>query len=816
VVLKSDQPNDQTTPVVIGVSESTGPVRRLLPGRGCIQASSPSRPYTPAPKRTKIRLRGWNACFKRLFETRTERLMATTDSDEAMLEAATSSPTETRNRLLDAAEALFAEHGFHGVSLRQLTGAAGVNLAAVNYHFGSREALISEVFGRVLGPINEQRLRLLDALEADAAATGEPVPVERILDAAFRPVVLDLPGSNAAAERFLRLAGACMSEKAEHSPEMMRRVFREVSDRFVAALSRALPHLERKDVFWRMHFAIGVLLHALTQGDRLAMLSDGLCDRPEPEETMAQMIAFTVAGMQAPAADSKAQRKRAASRVALLALLLGLGAVGCSATPPPDASDLAEIGEVPKAWTTKQGAVSDETGSDRKPAALPLADRDWVRRFGDARLDGLVSEALVHNKDLKVAAARMEEAGANARIAGANLYPQADGLFRGSRQKRNFIGFPFGPDAGAGGGGGGQSAFSNLNNEFGLSIDLSWEIDLWGRIRAGQSAMLSEYQATEADRAAAELSIAGQVTKGWFALQEAREQLELAERTVEVFQKTEKAVKDRFEAGIGEAGQNLASQLRLSMVDIETARANLEARREAVKRAARQIEGLLGQYPAGTIEAAGGLPKMPGTPPAGMPGDLLDRRPDLHAAERRLAGADRRLVEAKRMLLPAISLSGSTGTSSEQIGDLLDSDFSIWSIAGNAAQPILKGGVIKEGIVLRRAEIKRAAAEFEKTALTAFTEVENALTAEQSLAKREAALRSAADLALQAYTSASEEFAAGTGDILTMLTAQDRLFIQRSRLIGIRRERLDNRVDLHLALGGGFSVAEPSVAAVAP
>ena len=123
----------------------------------------------------------------------------------------------------------------------------------------------------------------------------------------------------------------------------------------------------------------------------------------------------------------------------------------------------------------------------------------------------------------------------------ADLSPQAQGLFRGSRQKRNFIGFPFGPDAG-----GGDSVFSNLNNEFGLSLDLSWEVDLWGRIRAGQSAALSELQATEADRAAAELSIAGQVTRAWFGLLEAREQVVLAEKTLEIFQKTEQAVRDRF------------------------------------------------------------------------------------------------------------------------------------------------------------------------------------------------------------------------------------------------------------------------------
>ncbi|MBL9154344.1 MAG: efflux transporter outer membrane subunit [Verrucomicrobiales bacterium] len=728
--------------------------------------------------------------------------------------AAAPSASETRERILDAAEDLFAEHGFQGVSLRQITGMAGVNLAAVNYHFGSREALVMEVYSRVLGPINEQRLRLLDALEASAERAGTPVTVEGVLDAAFRPVMIDLPGSSETAPRFLRLAGACLSEKQDHSPEMMRRVFREVTERFVAALGRALPHLNEADVFWRLHFTVGVLLQALTQGDRLEWLSAGRCRVSDPAETMSQLIAYAAGGLKAPAVARK--KGRSPVMPALAGLLLALGAVGCAATPPPDAAGLADLGEVPEGFAMKQGSIGDDTLSDRKsaPAAVLLADHEWVRGFGDERLTALVSEALSGNKDLKVAAARLEAAGANARIAGADLYPQANGLARGSRQKRNFIGFPIGPDTGGGDGGG---VFTNLNNEFGLSIDLSWEIDLWGRIRAGQGALLSEYQASEADRAGAELSIAGQVAKSWFALQEAREQLALAERTVTVFQQTEKAVRDRFEAGIADAARNQAAQLRLSMVDIETARANLEARREAVTRAARQIELLLGRYPSGAVEGRGSLPKMPGRPPAGMPGDLLDRRPDLHAAERRLAAADRRLVEAKRAMLPAISLSGSTGTSSEQIEDLLDSNFSIWSLAGNAAQPLLTGGRLREGVVLRKAGIQQAAAEFEKAALTAFGEVENALTAETSLAAREESLRKAADLAGEAYDSAVAEFVAGTGDILTLLTAQDRQFLQRSRLIALRRERLDNRVDLHLALGGGFSAErKASAAAEAP
>lgn len=700
---------------------------------------------------------------------------------------------ETRERILDAAEALFAQDGFQSVSVRQITGEAGVNVAAVNYHFGSREALISEVLSRVLDPINRERLRLLDAYEAEAE--GEPVGVEKIVEAAFRPVVLDMASLHDDASRVLRLHGQCLSERSEHFPETLQRIFQRVTDRFVEAFRRALPDLSDEDIYWRMHFAGGTLLYALTQGDRLVAMSGGRVDTSDPEETMAQLLAWAVAGMSAepPPRERRAGKAATGSAMAMiLAALVSLTGAACSAVSPPDATEAADVGEVPEKWAEQPGAASAD-----------LAGRDWVATFGDRELESMVEEALVNNRDLKAAAARVEIAQANARIAGADLFPQAQGVFRGARQKRSFIGFPFG-----GGEEGGEGAvFSNLNNEFGLNVDLSWEIDLWGRIRAGQAAMISESEAVSADRAAAELSIAGQVAKSWFALQEAQEQVKLARSAREGFRDTERAIRDRFEAGVGNEGQNLASQLRLAMVDVETATEVLEQRQDEVERVARRIELLMGKYPAAAVKSSGGLPRPPAPPPAGMPAVLLDRRPDLHAAERRLASADQRLVEAKRALLPSISLTGSSGTTAEQVEDLLNSDFSIWSLAGSAVQPLLVGGRLRQGVRLKRAEVVRAAAEFEQTALTAFGEVENALASERSLEKRQAALERASDLAHEAFERASEEFTDGTGDILTMLTAQQRYFQQRSQLITIRRLRLENRVDLHLALGGGFTVA---------
>jgi outer membrane protein TolC len=201
---------------------------------------------------------------------------------------------------------------------------------------------------------------------------------------------------------------------------------------------------------------------------------------------------------------------------------------------------------------------------------------------------------------------------------------------------------------------------------------------------------------------------------------------------------------------------------------------------------------------------------MPSGPPAGVPASLLDRRPDLVAAERRLAAADRKYAAARLLILPTIRLTGSGGTASEMVENLIDRNFSVWSLASSAVQPILSGGSIKYGVRLRRSEIAEAASNYEKLVLVAFREVEDALDLEQFLARREALLVKAVDLADDAYEKATQEFVDGVGDILTLLSAQQRKVQSEAQLITIRRLRLDNRVDLHLALGGDYRARKKS------
>lgn len=700
----------------------------------------------------------------------------------------TSAPaSDTRKRILDATESLIAENGFRNISLRQITRSAEVNIAAVNYHFGSREALIGEVLARVIKPINQQRLRLLDL--AEARHTG-PVPLEEILEALHRPVVAERQSSPHQTPVYLRLAGRCLAEPPENFSETLKNLFREVIARFMTATRASLPHLDDASIFWRMHFSVGTMIYALTHEDRLPLFSDGIIEASDPEDTLSRLIEFTAAGLRAGTIPATSSVPRpGVMRRARVTTALGLAAAcfmsSCESMSPPDAKSFADV-KAPAHWIA---------GSTYRPAHYP--DHHWIENFKAPDLAGFVKSVMENNRDLKAAQSRIEIARANARIVGADLYPQIGGQFSGQRSAQNFIGLPI-PGAPPG------SILSSQNNQFGLSLDMSWELDLWGRIRAAKSAVVAEFEASQFDRSTAELSLAGQAAKTWFALAESKDQVELARNAISTFSETEAAIRDRFENGIEENGQNLASQLLLAEADVANAKDALASRQELVGRSARQLEVLAGTYPAGAAGASARLPDLPGKVPADLPATLLDRRPDLAAAERRIASADKRLLEAKRSLLPAISLTGSYGSTSEDISDLLNGDFSIWSIAGNLAQPILQGGRLRANISKRDSERDLAATEFEQAALTAFAEVENALASEAFLTRRVEALADSSRLALAAYRRSLEEFELGTGDILTVLASQQRLFTTRSQWINVRRLRLDNRIDLYLALGGSF------------
>lgn len=465
-------------------------------------------------------------------------------------------------------------------------------------------------------------------------------------------------------------------------------------------------------------------------------------------------------------------------RHAIFLLLAALVLGGCAVPPPPNSEPLDL--DVPAAWT-------------HEAPTAPIKGDPWWTALGSAALDSLIREALDANRDLDAAVANVEAARANATIAGAGRWPQVNGNLQGSRAKQIFVGLPIG-----------SGVLSSLTNSFGLSVQASWELDLWNRLGLQERAALAEAQASEADLAAARLSVAGQVARTWLALTELEHQRALAARTAEAFRNTLQIARDRYDRGL-----TGPVDVHLTRTQTENTEALLALRENQLQQTARQLEALLGRYPKGALQGDGAFPDAVAAVPAGLPADLVLRRPDLVAAERRLVASQARTGVARRDLLPRLTLTGSTGTTSNQLGDLLDGDFGVWSIAGSLLQPLFQGGRLRAQVRASAAAEDAALARWAQSVLNAFADVESALAADGLLAEREGHLAAALESSTRAWRLAEDRYRQGIGNLLSVLDAQRGALTAESELIAVRSARLQTRVDLHLALGGGF---DPSAA----
>lgn len=224
-----------------------------------------------------------------------------TDLANPGIAAAQDLPVDTKERILDVAGHLFAERGFDGVSMRDLTREAEVNLAAVNYHFGGKEALISAVLSRHVRAINRERLARLDAAESAVDGQGV-VELESVMDIFFRPALMHGHGSPGATDVFFRLAGRCLADEGEHVPESLADEFREAAQRFVAATRRCVPGLSAEDALWGLFFSGGTLIYLMSKSRFLTAISEGRCNVDDRETTMRRLVAYNVAGLRALAA----------------------------------------------------------------------------------------------------------------------------------------------------------------------------------------------------------------------------------------------------------------------------------------------------------------------------------------------------------------------------------------------------------------------------------------------------------------------------------------------------------------------------------
>ncbi len=429
-----------------------------------------------------------------------------------------------------------------------------------------------------------------------------------------------------------------------------------------------------------------------------------------------------------------------------------------------------------------QIAVQSLTPQPRNWAELAPADlpsTDWVGSFNDPQLSALVTEALSANTDIGAALYRLEAARARIEIADAERLPSLNGAAQGSRNQNI-------------GAGSGVTGFSG-----GLSA--SWEVDIWGRIRDDISSSQAQAAASQADYAAVRLSIASQVAQSWFGLIEARLLEELSVNDVETQERALRLTQRRFESGL-----TGSSDVRLARSALASSQALQASRRQSLSAQKRALEVLLRRYPAEELTARQDLPELPGLSGAATPAYVLGRRPDLLAAERRLAAQGLAIDVARKNLFPRLSLSGGADLSGTALNNIFDLDALVASLLANLTGPIYQGGALKANVAQQEAILREQLEAYAGAALGAYLEVENALDAEQRLSEQETALRISLSEAQKAEERLELRYTEGLVTILELLEAQSRRISAQAQLISARQERLANRVRMHVALGGGF------------
>ncbi|MDG2123724.1 MAG: TolC family protein, partial [Verrucomicrobiales bacterium] len=329
------------------------------------------------------------------------------------------------------------------------------------------------------------------------------------------------------------------------------------------------------------------------------------------------------------------------------------------------------------------------------------------------------------------------------------------------------------------------------------------EIDLWGRLANQKKAALASLDAASADYQATRLSLAANTTKAALDLIESEQQAALARRTRKSLQ-TNLEILDR-QLELGNVTANTALEISLSRADVARASSNIAVNERNADASRRRLQTLLGTYPDGSLESLETFPELKRHIPAGLPSQLLLRRPDLIAAERLVDAALQDLSASRKALLPAIRLTGSAGRSStEEFADLLNPENLVWSIASSLTQTVFQGGRLAANVSLSKARLNELANTYSETALQAFGEVETALAAERYLVAQEASLTEAETESSLAEELALSQFDKGLVDIITVLESQRRAFDARSSLLSTKNARLQNRIDLYLALGGDF------------
>ena len=460
----------------------------------------------------------------------------------------------------------------------------------------------------------------------------------------------------------------------------------------------------------------------------------------------------------------------------------------------------------PVSITAEAPAAPEGWAASASAPAAPQAD--WLAQFNDPVMESLVAEALAANPGLESRYYAVQAARAAAQATYGRTLPNISASASAGATSNYFEGASFaegedGPVA---------VTVSDRSTDptFGLGLDASWQADLWGRVGAGVEAARSDLDASEADLAAAQLSVAAQTAIAWINLNEAVAQEQVAVQTLDSRVRTKDITERRFARGVADA-----LEVRTARSAIASAEAAIASRQQFTGNAVRSLEVLAGRYPANALEAPAVLPQLDPIVPISSPMDILARRPDISASEARVVSAGLRAEQARLALLPSLQLTASLSSSDTDLADAFDPQrIAARAIAGLTA-PLFNGGSLAADRDAALSRARGSMADYASTVLAAWSEVEDALAADAFLARQEDAQLVALDEAIEAEDLATRQYTNGLITIFNLIDAQNRRLSSESNLISARSARASNRIRYHLALGGGVPVA-PAATDVSP
>ncbi len=433
--------------------------------------------------------------------------------------------------------------------------------------------------------------------------------------------------------------------------------------------------------------------------------------------------------------------------------------------------------------------ISPEVSQPEIPNAWQAVDQvapvvpGWVERQGDTRLQTLTRHALKHNFSLARQAAELEAARQQVIIAGAPLYPALNLGLDGSRQRTVF-----------------EDTSSHSSN-IAAGFDFSWELDLWGKLGDAKRDALLSFKSRQMGYEQARQQLAADVSRAWYDLLEASQLIQLFEERLSNLDSNLTIIESGYRQGITQA-----LDVYLARNEVEQERAKLAQQRQQLREAVNRLQYLLGDYPSGKLQVDSTLPEFNEPVAPGLPSELLKRRPGLVASWFELMAADARLAVAHKARFPTLLLSGSLGDSDNALNRLLEGGPLAWSLIGGLTQPLFAGGRLVAREKQALAELQQREQQYLDQLYTAFVEVENSLGQQQVLFQRYQHFLKAQENAVAAQNLAFDQYQRGLVSYTSVLESQRRAFDAQTTVVQLRNQMLQNRVSLHLALGGDFEL----------